>query len=182
MKNVRVSGLSVAAFLVMAFAAFEGCAVAEEGTIKAMAPWGGQGYVFPIGDDRAYMVAVYSGTMYVEDSKGALHAGSIVCPATVEGNLKTMTKSAQGHCIISNIDGDRVYARFNCTGDMENCRGPFTVESGTGKFAGITGEGEMVSQLESRAAVVVEGFVPARQAIEGIVWWPKLTYKIPETQ
>jgi len=182
MKNVRGACISIAALVVMSFVSFGGYALAEEGTIKAMAPWGGQGFVFPIGDDRAYMVAVYSGTIYVEDAKGALHAGSIVCPATVEGNLKTMTKTAQGHCVISNIDGDRVYARFSCTGDSENCRGPFTIESGTGKFVGISGEGEMVSQLDARAVVVVEGYVPARQEIRGIAWWPKLAYKIPETK
>jgi len=154
-------------------------AFAEEGTVKAMAPWKGQGFMFPVGEDLVYMVAVYSGTMFVEDAKGALHAGSIVCPATAEGNFKTMTKSAQGRCIITNEDGDRVYGRFSCTGDMESCRGTFKLYGGTGKFAGITGEGEMVSQLQARAVTVVAGYDPAHQLSEGIAVWPKLTYKIP---
>lgn len=179
MRKLGLSGIAVSIIAIITFVVFGGCALAGEETVRAMSPWGGQGYMFPIGDDRTYMVAVYSGTMFIEDSKGALHATSIVCPATVEGNLRTMSKSTQGHCIISDIDGDRVYAQISCTGDTENCRGFLKVESGTGKFAGITGEGEMVSQLESREAIAVEGFVPARQTITGIAWWPKLTYNIP---
>ena len=146
----------------------DGAAFAEQKEIKAMAPWEGDGFAFPIGDDKVYMVAVYSGIMFVEDSQGALHAGSLVCPGTVEADLKAMTKSGKGHCIITNPEGDRVHAKFSCTGDLEGCRGPFTITSGTGKFTGITGEGEMISQMQSRQLLVVEGFESARQHGEGI--------------
>ena len=154
---------------------------AEQGEIRATAPWEGDGYTFPIGNDRLYMVAVFTGTIFVEDGKGALHTGSIVCPATVEGDLKTMTKTGQGHCIITNDDGDRIYADYKCTGDFEACRGPFTLVGGTGKFTGITGEGEMESRIQSRNLLLVEGFESARQHGEGIAFWPKLTYQFPDT-
>ena len=157
-----------------------GIALAEQKVVKAMAPWKGEGFAFPIGEDRVYMVAVYTGLMFVEDGQGALHAGSLVCPATVEADLKTMTKSGKGHCIITNAEGERVYAEFSCTGDMEGCRGPFTITSGTGKFTGITGEGEMISQMQSRQLLVVEGFESARQHGEGIATWPRITYSIPD--
>ncbi|MDH4193988.1 MAG: hypothetical protein OEV70_07550, partial [Nitrospirota bacterium] len=85
-----------------------GIAVAEQKEVKAMAPWEGEGFAFPIGNDRVYMVAVFTGIMFVEDGEGALHAGSLVCPATVEADLKTATKSGRGHCIISNTEGERV--------------------------------------------------------------------------
>ena len=106
---------------------------AEQATISATAPWKGEGFAFPIGQNRVYMVAVFSGIMFVEDSQGALHAGSLVCPATVEADLQTLTKSGKGHCVISNTEGDRVYAEFSCTGDLEGCKGPFTLTGGTGK-------------------------------------------------
>ncbi len=153
---------------------------AEQKEIQAMAPWKGEGFAFPIGDDKVYMVAVYTGMLFVEDSQGALHAGSLVCPATVEADLKAMTKAGKGHCIISNPEGERVYAKFSCTGDAEACRGPFTITSGTGKFTGITGQGEMISQMQSRQLLVVEGFESARQHGEGIAFWPRITYSIPE--
>ena len=158
----------------------EGTGLAEQATVKAMAPWEGDGFAFPIGDDRVYMVAVYTGIMFVEDSQGALHSGSLVCPGTVEADLKTMTKSGKGHCIITNAEGERVFAEFSCTGDLEGCRGPFTITSGTGKFTGITGEGEMISQMQSRQLLVVEGFESARQKGEGIATWPRITYSIPD--
>ncbi len=157
-------------------------AVAEEGVVQAMAPWSGEGHAFPIGNDRVYMVAVYSGTIFVDKGEGVLHAASIVCPATVEVDLTTGKKSGQGHCVITNSDGDRIYADYTCTGDLRGCAGPFTLVGGTGKFTGITGEGEMISQLQARAVLVVEGFESARQHGEGIAVWPKLTYRIPDTQ
>jgi hypothetical protein len=160
---------------------FGGKAFAEQKAIKAMAPWEGEGFAFPIGNDRVYMVAVFSGIMFVEDGEGALHAGSLVCPATVEADIKALTKSGKGHCIISNTDGERVYADFSCTGDLEGCRGPFTITGGTGKFTGITGEGEMISQIQVRQLLVVEGFESARQHGEGIAIWPRITYTIPDT-
>jgi len=154
--------------------------MAEERVIQAMAHWSGEGHPFPIGNDRVYMVAVYSGTIFVDKGEGVLHAASIVCPATVEVDLLTGKKSGQGHCIITNQDGDRVYADYTCTGDLKGCAGPFTLVGGTGKFTGITGEGEMISQLQARAFVVVEGFESARQHGEGVAFWPKLTYRIPD--
>ena len=158
----------------------EESALAEQREVKAMAPWKGEGFAFPIGDDRVYMVAVFSGIMFVEDGQGALHAGSVVCPATVEADLKTMTKSGKGHCIISNTEGERVFAEFSCKGDLEGCQGPFTITGGTGKFSGITGEGEMVSKIQARQLFVVEGFESARQHGEGIAIWPRITYTIPD--
>lgn len=154
---------------------------AEQATVKATAPWKGEGFAFPIGENRVYMVAVFTGLMFVEDSQGALHAGSLVCPATVEADLETMTKTGKGHCIISNTEGERVYAEFSCSGDLEGCKGPFLITGGTGKFTGITGEGEMISRIQARAITVVEGFESARQQGEGVAIWPRITYSIPES-
>ena len=180
MKHIK--GFMAAAVLVVAVLGGGASVFAEEGTVRAVAPWKGQGFAFPVGPDEVYMVAVYSGTMFVDDGKGSLHAASIVCPGTVQGDFKTMTKTGQGRCIITNEDGDRVYARFSCVGDMEGCRGTFKLDGGTGKYAGITGEGEMVSQLQGRAVTVVAGYDAAQQVSEGIVVWPKLKYSIPEAK
>lgn len=174
--------LMITTVLGFSLLSFGPLAVAEDGEIKAMAPWKGEGHAFPIGNDRVYMVAVYSGTIFVDKGEGVLHSGSIVCPGTVEADLNTGKKSGQGHCIITNQDGDRVYAEFKCTGDHRGCAGPFTLVGGTGRFTGITGEGEMISQLQARSLMVVEGVESARQQGEGVAVWPKLTYRIPDGQ
>ncbi len=82
-------------------------------------------------------------------------------------------------CILTDEDGNRVYARFTCTGDLEGCRGPFTIEGGTGKFAGITGEGEMISRIQVNQLTTVAGYATAEQHGEGVALWPSLSYQIP---
>jgi hypothetical protein len=161
-------------------ASVDAIARAEEGTVKAAATWKARSFAFPVGQGQVYLVGVYSGTFYVDDGKGALHAASIVCPATAEGDLKSMTKTGQGRCILTDEDGNRVYARFTCNGDLEGCRGPFTIVGGTGKFDGITGDGEMVSRILVRQMTAVTGFQSAEQEGEGIATWPSLTYRIPD--
>jgi len=155
-------------------------AFAVEGTLKAMAPWKATSFAFPVGEEETYLVGVYSGILYADDGKGPMHTATIVCPGTIEGDLKTMTKTGQGRCIITDEDGDRVYARFSCKGDLEGCRGPFKIQGGTGKFTGITGEGEMISKILARKLTVVTGFEPVQQEGEGIAVWPSVTYRIPD--
>lgn len=176
MKTTTAVVLAVLATVV----SYGAVAGAEEGTVKAAATWKGRSFVFPVGQDQAYLVGVYSGTLYVDDGKGALHAASIVCPATAEGDLKSMTKTGQGRCVLTDEDGDRIYARFSCSGDLEGCRGPFKIEGGTGRFAGITGEGEMISRILVRQMTTVAGFETVEQEGEGIALWPSLAYRIPE--
>lgn len=176
MKMMGIAVLAALALLVGSGSV----AGAEEGTVKATATWRARSFVFPVGQDQAYLVGVYSGTFFVDDGKGALHAASIVCPATAEGDLKTMTKTGQGRCILTDEDGNRIYARFSCTGDLEGCRGPFKIEGGTGRFEGITGEGEMISRILVRQMTTVTGFETAEQEGEGVAVWPSLTYRIPE--
>ncbi|HSE60564.1 MAG TPA: hypothetical protein VLA99_17815 [Nitrospiraceae bacterium] len=176
MKTMMAAVFAILAAVV----SFGSVAGAEEGTVKAAATWKARSFVFPVGQDQAYLVGVYSGTLYVEDGQGALHAASIVCPATAEGDLKSMTKTGQGRCILTDEDGNRIYARFTCTGDLEGCRGPFKIEGGTGRFQGITGEGEMISRILVRQITAVVGFETAEQEGEGVAVWPSLTYRIPE--
>lgn len=168
--------------VIVAVAGFGAVAEAKEGTLKAVAAWKGRAFVFPTGPEQAYLVGVYTGTLYAEDGEGALHAADIVCPATAEGDLKAMTKTGQGRCILTDEEGDRVYARFTCQGDLEGCRGPFTIQGGTGKFTGITGEGEMISRIQVRKLTTVVGFETAEQEGEGVAIWPTLTYHIPDQQ
>jgi len=179
MKRLKRSGWAVAVVVASAVFVLTGVAQAEEGTVKATAAWEGQGSAFPVGEDQVYMVAVYAGVMFVDDGKGSLDAASIVCPGTIEGNLAKGTKTGDGRCIITDQDGDRVYSRFTCTGDLEGCRGPFTIVSGTGKFAGITGGGEIISRIQARQLTTYAGVDNVQQQGTGIAVWPALHYKIP---
>ena len=179
MKRLKKSGWAVAAVVVSAMLILMGIAQAEEGTVKATAAWEGQGYAFPVGEDQAYTVAVYAGVMFVDDGKGSLDAASIVCPGTIEGNLAKGTKTGDGRCIITDRDGDRVFARFTCSGDLDGCRGPFTIAGGTGKFTGISGGGEMISRIQARQITTYAGLDDVQHQGAGLAVWPALHYKIP---
>jgi hypothetical protein len=179
MKRFKTVVWSVALVAALSAVALVGVAQAEEGTVKATAAWEGQGYAFPVGEDQMYMVAVYAGVMFVDDGKGSLDAASIVCPGTIDGNLAKGTKTGDGRCIITDRDGDRVFARFTCVGDLQGCRGPFTIVSGTGKFAGITGEGEMITRIQARQLTMYAGLDDVQQQGAGMAVWPALHYKIP---
>ena len=62
---------------ILGSAAVATAAEADGGTVKAVAAWKGHAFAFPVGEDQAYLVGVYSGTFYVEDGTGALHAAQI---------------------------------------------------------------------------------------------------------
>jgi hypothetical protein len=180
MKRFKQFARSMAVVAALSVVALTGAAQAEEGTVKATAAWEGQGYAFPVGEDQVYMVAVYAGVMFVDDGKGSLDAASIVCPGTVDGNLAKGTKQGEGRCIITDRDGDRVFARFTCTGDLGGCKGPFTIVGGTGKFTGITGEGEMISRIQARQITTYAGLDDVQQQGAGLATWPALHYRIPD--
>ena len=176
MKSAWLFAAGIASMVI----AFTGIAQAEEGTVKATAAWESQGYAFPVGEDQAYMVAVYTGVMFVDGGKGALEAASVVCPGTLDANLAKGTKTGEGRCTITDVDGDRVFARYSCSGDiLESCRGPFTIVSGTGMFAGITGGGEMISRVQARQFTAFAGMENVHQQGIGAAVWPALQYKIP---
>jgi hypothetical protein len=179
MEHLKKAGWLVVSGLASALVVLIGFAQAEEVTVKATAAWEGQGYAFPVGEDEAYMVAVYAGVMFVDGAKGSLDAASIICPGTIDGNLAKGTKRGEGRCIITDQDGDRVFARFTCSGDLDSCRGLFTITEGTGKFAGITGEGEMISRIKARQLTAYAGVDDVQQQGAGLAMWPALHYKIP---
>ena len=130
----------------------------------------------------ARALGVSTRTVYnlARKKEGALDTAKLLCPAMLEVNLDDGTQSGGGRCIIQAASGDRVYARWTCAGEHgAGCKGPFTLLSGTGKFKGITGQGEF--QIRSDIAVYVAEFpgdsVTGKAA--GVAIWPALTYKIP---
>ena len=180
MMDVMKSAWVIAAGVASVVITLAGSAGAEEGTVRATAAWESQGYAFPSGEDQAYMVAVYAGVMFVDGGKGSLEAASVVCPGTLDANLAKGTKTGEGRCTITDVDGDRVFARYSCSGDiLESCRGPFTIVSGTGKFAGITGGGEMISRVQARQFTAFAGMENVHQQGVGVAVWPALQYKTP---
>ena len=56
-------------------------ALAEEGTVQALAPWQGSGQVFVVVPEKVMILANYTGILYFQARTGALDAALMVCPA-----------------------------------------------------------------------------------------------------
>ena len=152
----------------------------EEVSVRAMSPWQGEGRIFRTGEGQAFFVGYYSGVLFVESASGALDAAEIVCPGSADISLKDATQNAEGRCIIASRTGDRVFAKWSCAGiHLIGCKGNFILTAGTGRFQGITGNGDFVirSFLGELAKNSTDDNVQ-RTAI-GLAVWPSLRYKIP---
>ena len=151
----------------------------EEQTVSAMAPWKGDGKIFRVEPDKLLFVGSFTGVMYVSDGKGSLDAAIMVCPATQEINLKDETTSGQGRCILTSLEGDKVYAQWSCSGKPGICMGDFKLNGGTGRFTGITGSGPLHIRTILMAIAVNMKDGGTVENAHGLAIWPELKFKIP---
>ncbi len=152
---------------------------AEEGEVKMMAPWESSGQVFRTGEDQVLFLGVAEGIVYIEDGEGALDSALLVCPGTREISVESGMSAAHGRCILTSSAGHQVFASYQCKGDAGGCAGEFKLEGGTGRFAGITGAGEIHVRTALAAMAVDKATGTTVSGAAGLAVWPKLTYKIP---
>src|SRR5512143_112070 len=132
--------------LSIAAAGASSAGAAEEKTVQASSAWAGDGRVFQVEEDQALFLGAFEGTLFVETAEGALDAAALVCPGSMTIKLSDRTQSGEGRCILTGRDGDRVFAEWRCSGVyLQGCRGDFRLTGGTGKFAGIAGQGDFVA-------------------------------------
>ena len=159
---------------------FTGHALAgEQATVKALSAWQGMGATFQTQETEAFVIGALGGVMFIDGAKGSLDAASLMCPATVEINLRTGAREAEGRCIITDLDGDKVWARWSCRGDAKGCKGPFKLTGGTGKFVGITGGDTFILRIAIRELVGITSPDSFQQVAAGLAVWPNLKYSIP---
>ena len=126
------SRLLIGALVLMAFV---GPGYAAETTLRANATVNGEGRFYQGTETTLVFVGYFQGTSNVTQPQGDLviNAASMVCPGVLEVNRVDNTEQGEGRCIFLRQDGDRLYARWTCTGKtLQGCRGPFTVVGGTG--------------------------------------------------
>jgi len=169
--------LVIALFLAGSFAPVH---AAQEETVNAVAVIEGVGQVYEIAPGRALFLGGFAGTIFVEDAVGALNAGKIVCPGSLEIELEGAQQTGSGHCIITNAEGSRIFARWDCEGVHSiGCRGNFELVGGTGEFIGISGESEFVIRSAVRELTVDALRGEVTEAVLGLISWNQFTYRIP---
>ena len=172
--STALSAAAVAASLLPGLAT-----AAEEGVVKMMSPWESTGEVFRTGEDQVLFLGVAEGIVYIEDGEGALDSALLVCPGTREIAVESGMSEAHGRCILTSSTGDQVFASYQCKGDAERCEGEFKLDGGTGRFAGITGEGELYVRTALVAMAVDKATGATVSGAAGLAVWPELAYKIP---
>jgi hypothetical protein len=152
---------------------------AEQGTIQATIPWDGQGQVFQVATDTMLFLGALKGVMYVENSKGELHEGFVVCPIMQEIDLKTGSMQANGHCEITASSENVVYAKLSCKGEVGLCEGKFTLTGGEGKFTSVSGSGRLKVRSPMRALIGTMGVGSVMRIASGLATIDDLKFRIP---
>ena len=100
--------------------------------------WFGVGTTHQVGENHAFWVGEFSGTVFAANGSGPLHGASVACPGS--NHIRDGMAKAQGICTLTDAEGDKNVIEWSCEGQLPKCEGTYRYISGTGKFAGISGE------------------------------------------
>jgi hypothetical protein len=171
--------LFIAAAALLSLVASPGPAPAgEEATIQAFSALQGQGQIVQTSPDGATYVGILSGRFYIDNGKGPIDSGNMVCPAMVRVNLKDGTEVGSGDCAVTGEHGFKVFMVLACKGvHLVGCAGESTLTGGTGRFANVSGGGHFV--IRSRLEDIILSDFTAKETATGVIFWRELHYKIP---
>ena len=176
-RHILSMALATAVF---ATAGAPAASAGEKATVKASAAWVGQGRIFRTGLNDALFLGAFGGVLYVETEEGKLDAVDMICPGTVDIELKSGAQEGSGHCAITDEEGDQVFATWTCDGkQLMGCKGTFTLTSGTGKFEGITGKSPLKARTAFTEIVVDLKSGAVAESGAGLLVLPELTYTLP---
>jgi len=175
--RIRNSVISLAT-AVLVLCGWATVAQADTSKISAIIPWQGQGQLFPVSVDKLRFLGALEGIMYVETAEGDMNEAFVRCPIVQDVDASKST-SATGSCVITVSSEDVVFAELTCNGVAGLCKGEFTLTSGTGRFAGISGSGKMTirSPVHALAADLSEGTLI--HAAAGLLQIPALEVRLP---
>lgn len=174
-------GFPVLALMMAALSAPPDAEASEEQTINAFATWQGQGVVYETGEHSSTFMGSIAGPLFIDTDKGPVSAGRIVCPAMMEIERDSARQAGSGKCTVIADDGAKTFARWSCEGvHLVGCDGKITLTGGTGRMAGITGEGEVRVRTTTRAgASEASASGSTLELGGGILILGNLTYALP---
>ena len=152
---------------------------ADTKTVSVVIPWQGQGEVFPIGIDKLRFLGSLEGVMYIESAEGAMDEAFVECPIVQSIDLSNQSITSAGNCTIVVSTEDAVFAELSCEGVKGFCLGEFKLTGGTGRFAGISGSGEMTVRSPMHALVADLSGGTVLNIASGILQIPALTFTLP---
>jgi hypothetical protein len=110
----------------------------KNGTYSGHFGWIFNGQVQNLGSGRTIYSGMVSGVMFNEAGSGFLHKARTDC--TILNDVNNGRANANGTCVVTDADGDKVFVDWKCAGPMPTCPGTERFVGGTGKYSGITGD------------------------------------------
>jgi hypothetical protein len=130
------------AFLLPAAAAL---AQDEPQVFNAFAVAVASGTIVKSGEKQVLVIGTLKGPMFIETDEGPVDAGSVVCGASIRLDMGTARHAGSGVCTFSAQDGATAWGEWECAGyELVGCRGVMKLTGGTGRLAGLNGEGAMI--------------------------------------
>jgi len=170
--------------LVLLWASFAAAVTAAERveTLSAIGPWKAEGRAYQTGEEGMLFVGTFTGVVVLKERGEAFDAAEFVCPGSEEIDYARQRVTSSGLCIFETSATNKVFARWQCEGEIGDCRGQMKIVAGTGTLEGVTGGGEM--RFQSFFADISEdedGEMVVDKAI-GVVNWPKLVLKFNDPE
>ena len=109
----------------------------KSGTYSAHYGWTFTGKVQELGANRSVSVGMVPGVIFNNAGKGFLHKARVDC--TLLNDVNQGRSNANGTCVVTDADGDKVFVEWKCAGAMPACPGDERFVGGTGKYNGISG-------------------------------------------
>ena len=152
---------------------------AEQDTVQVIIPWEAEGRVFQVDPSTMMFIGAIRGVMYVKSSRGELHEAFVMCPLIQKLVPETGMTEAVAHCEITASSEDVAYAELSCAGDSGNCQGTFRLIGGEGRFAGVSGTGELRIRSPIRALIADMASGADVLISSGLAVVDDLNYQIP---
>ena len=110
----------------------------KSGTYSGHYGWTFNGQVQELGPDRTIYAGVLPGVMFNDKGAGFMHKARVDC--TLFNDVNHGRAHANGSCVVTDADGDKIFVEWKCEGDMPACPGTERFVGGTGKYTGISGD------------------------------------------
>ena len=166
-KTILALILSIA--LLAAFGTEVKAQIPKEGTGSQTWAWSGTFKALPMGQERVEMTYDVMGAVIADTSEDLFHNSSFRCIGALHAVKAEYIET--GFCVSTRPDGDQVFFTFKDIGKLGVgvTKGTWTIVGGTGKLAGIQGEGEYTcTDVRPAAEGTFQGYCP-----------DKVHYKLP---
>ncbi len=176
---MTVKQIFLAQVVVILLLALSPAHAAKQDTVQAVIPWEADGQVFQVDTHTMLFLGAMEGVMYIESSRGEMNEAFVMCPIMQKLDLETGATEATGRCEISASPVDVLYAELSCRGKIGDCKGEFTLIDGEGKFAGISGAGELRVRSPMHGLIADLGSGAILRVGSGLAIVTDLKYRIP---